>query len=135
MLGKSTISKLNSVFKKLSREALQLAHDSKIGMSIGYEVAKATDDPEQQLAWLKEHAAGRMSREEIIDAGKPKPEVSKTVNVQLTIEGVTVKITMPSSVSYDQIGEVLTKLKKRFSEQKQMDHPIALLPQLMTKGA
>lgn len=61
-----TLSKIRKSVDKLCPAALQVARDNKIGVAVTYEVARRAKSPDEQIAWLTEHAAGHMSREAII---------------------------------------------------------------------
>lgn len=133
-ISDSKFSKINTTVEKLCPKALELVAKKKIGIGVAYETAKAAKDHSQQVAWLSDHANGKMSRDAIIEAGKAnlaKPKRCKTVTLDLAVDDVTIKMCVPVKTSYERLFEVLSKATKCFKSHDKLGDPIDLLPRLM----
>ena len=127
-----TISKIRKSVDVLCPAALQVARDNKIGVAITYEVAKRAKGDDEQIAWLKEHAAGRMSRDAMIkrSPGK-KSKTPKRVTFKLVIDEVSFQLTFPRAASYEELFEAIGKLKSKLQVHAKQNLPIHLIPEVM----
>lgn len=133
----STLSKINAAVSKLCPDAMRLVEQKKIGISVAYETAKGAKDTKQQVEWLEEHAAGRLSRAAIVEAAKNNrntPPGSKGVSLDLSIDGIRIKLGVPQGIEYEQLLRAISTLRGRFAAEQKMKHPIDLLPRLMSEG-
>lgn len=125
-----TASKIKTVYDRLCDEARKLlGGDSKIGVSVAYEVAKGTQDPELQVRWLNEHIAGRMTRDAIKNAAastKTTRSVSKRT-VSSKTGTVEVVITYQGSDTHQSIAAAMTQMNRQLQGQCRRETPVDLL--------
>ncbi|TWT35176.1 putative chromosome-partitioning protein ParB [Posidoniimonas corsicana] len=134
-VSRSTFSKIQTVLDKLGPRAMAMVAERKIGVSIAYEVAKRAVDHEQQVEWLAAHAAGDMRRDDILAATRPSGATPKRLKLALTIDSVRLQLTMPADSGYDDLHQVLGKLKSRLVSHAKQRHPLELLPKLLQSQA
>ncbi len=135
-VSSSYVSKGRSTIKKLSGKARKLARENKVGLSVLYAIAKARSEEAQQKL-LAAHLNGSMSRDDIelaVKKGSGK-RVPKKTNLNLSIEGINIKLAIPNGVDYEQIKTTLNTLKGRLNTHAKQQIPIHLLPEVMTQEA
>lgn len=132
-ISPGSFSKIRTTVDKLCPAALQVARENKIGMAVAYEVAKRAKAPDDQIAWLQEHAAGRMSREAIIKASRGRQSsATKQIELKLKLEEVSFQLYFPRTVSYEQLFEAIGKLKAGLQVHAKQNLPIHLIAEVMT---
>jgi ParB-like chromosome segregation protein Spo0J len=139
-ISESKVSRIRFAIKNLSPQALSVVQTHKVGWGIAYEVAKRAESPEEQAEWLTSHARGEMNRAEIIDQSKQKAAAAKvakrptaqvptvlkprSVRLQGTLDGVSVRLTIPHSAGGDVVSTVLTTLARRIAEHCEGQQPL-----------
>ncbi|RCS54863.1 hypothetical protein DTL42_07060 [Bremerella cremea] len=127
-----TLSKIRKSVGKLCPEALKVARENKIGVAITYEVARRAKTEDEQTAWLKEHAAGRMSRDAIIRmSGGKKSKAPKQVTFELKMDEVAFQLTFPRTISYEELFDAIAKLKAGIQVHAKQNLPIHVLAEVM----
>ena len=128
----ATLSKIQKIRKSLSVAALELVRKHKIGSAIAYEVARLAKDEEQQLEWLKAHAEGRMSREQIKQAASQHSKaIPKKLRIDVTVEGVVLKVTLPAELGYAGLCQALATLRNKIALQEKREIGFHLLPEVL----
>jgi hypothetical protein len=140
-ISESKVSRIRFALKNLSPQALSVVEAQKVGWGIAYDVAKRAESPEEQAEWLTSHARGEMSRAQIIDQTKQKAAAAKaakrptaqvptalkpqSVRLQGTLDGVSVRLTIPHTAGGDVVSTVLTTLAHRLVEHCQDQQPLS----------
>jgi len=135
-IPKGTFSKINTACERLCDAAMALIRQKKIGVSVCYYVAKGAKDDRQQLDWLAKHAAGEMSRDEIIEASKPTPpefsgKPAKQITLNQLIDGIEVRAKFPANAKGEQLLAALKAAASHVAAQLKLGHDIDLLPRLL----
>lgn len=136
---KGTLSKIRKAMTSLSPAALHLVNQNQIGISVAYEVARGSDDENVQVQWLTRHLAGEMSRDAIIEDARRTdgngPDTPKLVNLTVALEEVTIRVTMPKTIGYQQLKKRLRSLASLLNTQSKRSTPIDLLPRFIGEEA
>lgn len=135
---KGSASKINATCEQLSEEGMEYARKHGISLSVCYETARGSDDGQTQLHWLREHAAGRLSRQQISDNAKrlkapQRKRAAKIIRLDIEINGVAFKVAMPESTGYENLGQAIASLKAKI-KQHDSRTPFDLLPRMLPQG-
>lgn len=131
-ISPASFSKIRTTVDKLCPAALQVARENKIGMAVAYEVARRAKAPDEQINWLKEHAAGRMPREAIVKASRGnQAQATKQIQLKLTLDAVSFQLSFPRTVSYEQLFEAIGKLKSGLQVHAKQNLPVHLIAEVM----
>lgn len=130
-------STIQKVINELSPDAMQFVRDHQVGMSIAYEVARRTSNPDTQLDWLTKNAAGEMTRDDITSAGKSPRRNKKPQTVSLTVTRgeVTMALTMPKSIDYATLKDAIAHFASLIEKQRKRETPADLLPRYIGEKA
>lgn len=127
-----TLSKLQKIVKSLSPAALKVIRECKIGNAIAYDVARYAKDEQQQVEWLKAHAAGRMSREDIKQtATDTKTRTTKKLRIDVTLGDIEVRVSVPNALGYDILLESIASLRSQIMKQRKREIAFELLPKVL----
>lgn len=131
-ISSGTLSKIQKIVKTLSAPALEVVRKHKIGSAIAYEVARLAKDEQQQVTWLQAHADGHMSREEIKQAAAQRSTVGpKKLRIDVTVDDVSLKVTVPAGLGYTALCQALTTLRSKIALQEKREIGFHLLPEVL----
>ncbi len=131
----SYASKARKIGQELCREAKQIAKTNRVGISVLYELAKVSTKP-KQVELLNAYVNGEMDREGIVKATKQRPKsMGRKLRLALMIEGISVKLSMPSDATYDRLISLLASLRSQFTTHRKNRIPVKLLAEVMQKEA
>ncbi|MCA9178413.1 MAG: ParB N-terminal domain-containing protein [Planctomycetales bacterium] len=137
-IKKGTASKIKTIVEKLAPEAIRIVNETRIGLSVAYEVARGSADAQTQIAWLKSHLAGQMSRDDIIEAARSlqrKGKPSKTLKLLASFGGADFQLGLPDQSGYEQLLAALSELRSWVLGHRKRATPIELLPHFVPQGA
>ena len=128
-VGKSLASKIAAFGHKMCSEGKKLvdANPAKLGISIAYPVStKATSDQEQ-VRLLKAVLDGKMTRDDVVRE-LSRSAKRKRISLDLTIEGIAIKLGIPENAQYDKLLTILSRLRSKLLAEQKHGTPIAGLP-------
>ena len=134
-VSKSYVSKAQKIVQSLGPQVMKLAREHKVGISILYAIAKASD-AQQQLELLAAYIDGSMNRTGIEQASKRTTGRNKqrSLSLKLVIDDMAVKLNVPDGTGYEQLIAMLTNLKRHLATHRKNGIPCKLLPEVMNGG-
>ncbi|APZ93409.1 ParB/RepB/Spo0J family partition protein [Fuerstiella marisgermanici] len=127
-----TLSKIQKIVNSLSPAALELVRKHKIGSAISYEVARLAKNEQQQLEWLEDYVAGKKSREQIkLAATQSSTSKPKKLRINVTVDDVVVKATLPAELGYAGLCQALATLRSKIALQEKREIGFHLLPEVL----
>ena len=130
------ISRAKKILKKLDSQVLALAKEKGVGFSVLYQLSSA--DHNRQMELIQAYIDGRINRDAIIEAIKPKQasrkNKGKTTTVERKTKDTSIKIVCHEETTYSTIYQELIELKKEIRNFERNGIPVRLLHEAMKGG-
>ena len=125
------VSKAQAIRKNLCPKAKKLVQENEVGIGILYSISSLTSESDQ-LRLLGDYLKGNLNRDQLDRAIKKlKGKQPRRLSVSTTLDQIGVVLKMPASITYEQIFEALSKLKKIIASHSKQNIPVRLLSDVM----